>query len=87
MTRSGYTRLVRLSCLLAAGSAAAPFKVAVLRAPDEQIFENFGVSVAGASDVDGDGYADQTVGAWVEDPDQSPLDAGRAYVFLATDQR
>ena len=41
----------------------------------------FGVSVAGAPDVNGDGLGEVVVGAWHEDPGASPDSAGRSYVF------
>ena len=40
----------------------------------------FGISVAGAGDVNGDGFADLIVGAGVAD--QGPNDCGKAYIFL-----
>ncbi|HEX7077629.1 MAG TPA: PKD domain-containing protein [Candidatus Eisenbacteria bacterium] len=42
--------------------------------------DNFGVSVASAGDVNGDGFADMIVGAWRNDA--AGLDAGRAYLFF-----
>jgi hypothetical protein len=44
---------------------------------------NFGVSVASAGDVDGDGYADVIVGANAYDPGPaaSEIDAGAAFIF------
>jgi len=45
----------------------------------------FGESVAGAGDVNGDGFADVIVGAPGEDPGTSPGSAGRAHVFSGRD--
>jgi len=42
----------------------------------------FGISVAAAGDVDGDGYSDVIVGAGVYDDGQ--IDEGRAYVYLGS---
>jgi len=42
--------------------------------------DNFGISVSGAGDLNGDGYADIVVGAPLEDTTYA--DAGRAYVFF-----
>ncbi len=41
----------------------------------------FGWSVSGVPDVDGDGDGDYAVGAPFSDPGASPFDAGRAYVY------
>jgi hypothetical protein len=45
--------------------------------------DNFGASVAGAGDVNGDGYVDYIIGAPYHDAVAS--DAGRAYVFSGAD--
>jgi len=42
--------------------------------------DNFGTSVAGGGDLNGDGYDDVVVGAWKNDTAQG--DAGRAYVYF-----
>ncbi len=52
-----------------------------LVSPNEEYDGGFGYSVSGAGDVNGDGYHDVVVGAWMEDPGSSPDNAGRAYVF------
>jgi hypothetical protein len=52
-----------------------------LVSPNEEMYGSFGSAVAGVPDVDEDGRADLFVGAWGEDPDTSPDNAGRAYVF------
>ncbi|MEM8600626.1 MAG: T9SS type A sorting domain-containing protein [Bacteroidota bacterium] len=52
-----------------------------LASPNEVASGNFGVSVAGAGDVDGDGLSEVVVGAFQEDPGSSPDDAGRSYIF------
>jgi hypothetical protein len=47
-------------------------------------FDNFGWSVSGAGDVNGDGYADVIVGAGWNDPDNKE-NAGSAYVYSGED--
>ena len=47
--------------------------------------DQFGWSVAGAGDVNGDGKADFIVGAYKDDPAGGGLDAGSAYVFSGAD--
>ena len=49
---------------------------------DDQAGAQFGVSVASAGDVNGDGYDDVILGAWMLDTPN--LDAGRAYVYLGS---
>ncbi len=51
-----------------------------LRASDGSNSDHFGQSVAGAGDVDGDGYDDVIVGAWYDD--DNGTNAGSAYVYL-----
>jgi hypothetical protein len=62
-------------------SGATMETLRTLVSPNEEEQGYFGASVAGAGDVDTDGYADVIVGAWWEDPGTSPNNAGRAYVF------
>jgi len=45
-----------------------------------QPFSNFGVSVAGAGDVNGDGYGDVIIGAWRYD-DGGNTDEGKAFIY------
>ncbi|MEM8600625.1 MAG: integrin alpha, partial [Bacteroidota bacterium] len=52
-----------------------------LISPTEELIGQFGFSVAGAGDVNGDQFADVIVGASEEDPGTSPDFAGRAHVF------
>ena len=53
--------------------------VADLTLTGEAASDNFGHSVSGAGDLNGDGYADVIVGAWINDG--GGMNAGRAYVF------
>jgi hypothetical protein len=50
-----------------------------LESPSPEALGAFGISVSGAGDVNGDGYDDAVVGAFMEDG--GATDAGRAYVF------
>ncbi len=61
------------------GSAAGLDPSAVWSFTPDQYSSWFGYSVAGAGDVDGDGYADVLIGARYYDNGQS--DEGRAYLF------
>ncbi len=56
-----------------------------LVSPNEEAGGEFGISVSGAGDVNADGKADVIVGARLEDPGTSPVNAGRAYVFSGAD--
>ena len=47
----------------------------------EQVFDEFGYSVAGVGDVNGDGYPDLLVGAPLHDVGAN-VDAGKAYLYL-----
>jgi hypothetical protein len=49
------------------------------RLEGDQAFAEMGVSVGGAGDVNGDGYADVIVGAWMYDAGET--DEGAAFVF------
>jgi hypothetical protein len=61
------------------GSASGLGAVAVWTAESDQASAQFGVSVATAGDVDGDGYGDVIVGAHFYDNGQS--NEGRAFVY------
>jgi len=52
-----------------------------LVSPNDEVTGDFGYSVAGIPDLDGDGSGDVVVGARGEDPTGSPSEAGRAYIF------
>lgn len=56
-----------------------------LVSPNEREFGVFGISVAGVSDIDGDGRGDVVVGAYGETSGDSPISAGRAYAFSGAD--
>jgi hypothetical protein len=52
---------------------------------DQARLGRFGHSVAGASDLNNDGFPDLLIGASSEETDTSPTSAGRAYVFSGQD--
>ena len=56
-------------------------EIETLVSPNEEIDGEFGWSVGGGGDTNTDGIPDIIVGAWTENPDSSPWNAGRAYVF------
>ncbi len=56
-----------------------------LRSPNQEDRGRFGAAVAGVPDADGDGRGDLLVGAYQEEQDGAPPDAGRAYLFSGTD--
>lgn len=58
-------------------------RLLTIPSPRNESFGNFGWSVAGVSDTDGDGKGDFIVGAPNENPGL-PTDAGRAYLFSST---
>ncbi len=56
-----------------------------LSSPDEEASGFFGWSVSGGGDVNGDGWSDFVIGAWLESPGASPMCSGRSYVFNGSD--
>ncbi len=64
------------------GSASGLSPVAAWMAEGDQSSANFGNSVKTAGDVDGNGYADVIVGAWLYDNGQT--DEGRAFVYMGS---
>jgi hypothetical protein len=66
----------------ASGIADASVGAAAARLESDQAGALFGTSVAGAGDVNGDGYGDVLVGA--EEWDGPAADAGAAFVFLGS---
>lgn len=62
------------------GGVAAEILYA-LASPNQEEDGRFGHSVAGASDVTGDGCDDIVIGAYYEHPGLNPDGAGRAYIF------
>jgi len=61
------------------GSASGPASSAGWSVPGGQADSRFGFSVASAGDVNGDGYSDVIVGAFLYDNGQ--MDEGRAFVY------
>jgi hypothetical protein len=53
----------------------------VITPPNDEADQDFGECVAGVSDVNGDGLGDILIGSPDADPDFSPGDAGRAYLY------
>jgi len=55
--------------------------------PEDVSFDygEFATEVADAGDIDGDGITDLVIGAEHEDPEGSPKDAGRVYLFSGAD--
>ncbi|MCI0581424.1 MAG: integrin alpha, partial [Chloroflexi bacterium] len=66
----------------AAGIADGSPAGAAAQLESDQAFANLGVTVAGAGDVNGDGYADVIVGAYLYDAGQT--DEGAAFVFVGS---
>jgi hypothetical protein len=61
------------------GSASGLSTTAAWTAESDQADANFGISVASAGDVNGDGYSDAIIGAWAYDNGQ--INEGRAYAY------
>lgn len=65
------------------GTTGALLRTVVSPTPEQ--FGDFGDSISGVPDVDGDGRADLLVGANEESPPGSPRYAGRAHLFSGSD--
>jgi hypothetical protein len=63
------------------GSATGLSTTANWTAEGDQAYAQFGFSVGTAGDVNGDGYSDVIVGAYLYEPDVEPYHQGRAYVY------
>jgi len=64
------------------GSVSGPMAPAVWTAESDQADAHFGLTLATAGDVNGDGFSDIVVAA--PDHDNGQLDEGRAYIFLGS---
>jgi hypothetical protein len=62
-------------------SGASGALLHTLDSPNPEGDGSFGWSVSGVPDADGDATDDLLIGAFFEDPDSSPSNAGRAYLF------
>jgi hypothetical protein len=76
------TQLVEGRAFVFLGSASGPAQTAGWSAEGDQVFPVFGASVGTAGDVNGDGYADIIVGAYLFDNGQD--DEGRAFLYLGS---
>jgi len=59
-------------------------EAAIMLSEPQSLVDNFGLTVASAGDVNGDGFADVIVGASDGTPTTAPDDTGSAYVFLGS---
>ncbi len=64
-------------------SGATGNLIRTLVSPFPEAFGLFGYAVCGIEDLDQDGRGDALIGARLENPGTTPIDAGRAYVFSA----
>ena len=78
LSRSTVAGLALVATALVAGQAAAD--ILKLKSPNQENFGDFGVSVSGIPDVDGDGHGDVIIGADSEDG-AGINDSGRVYIF------
>ncbi|MCK4597440.1 FG-GAP repeat protein, partial [bacterium] len=69
--------------LLYLGSASAPYLISAWRAQRDQVGAHLGACVAGAGDVNGDGYSDILAGAYSYDNGQE--EEGQAYLFAGAE--
>ena len=73
--------LLTFLIVLTSPSYTQTLNITTLKSPNEETSGLFGRSVAGAGDVNQDGFADVIVGAYQENPGASPDNAGRGYIF------
>ena len=79
---AGYNNAGRAYLFL--GSASGPGENPAWTAEGDEDDERFGFAVAGAGDVNGDGYSDVIVGTPYHDPGFITLPRGRACVYLGS---
>jgi hypothetical protein len=82
--RPGPTRRLRAAtavCALACALVPRPAPALEFKSPNEIATGQFGYSVSGISDVNGDGRGDVIIGAIRDNPQGITPNPGRAYIF------